>query len=107
MTLDIGRMRERVTIKSPTEVRSRSGETTLNWDTSLATVWASVEGLSSRDIMQAQQANVIATHRIRIRHRDDVTHTHRIIWRNRTMEIASVTERSHREVLELLARELT
>jgi SPP1 family predicted phage head-tail adaptor len=107
VSIDVGRMRERVTIKSPTEVRSRSGETTLNWDTSLATVWASVEGLSSRDILQAQQANVIATHRIRIRHRDDVTHTHRIIWRNRTMEIASVTERSHREVLELLARELT
>jgi SPP1 family predicted phage head-tail adaptor len=107
MTLDIGRMRERVTIKSPTEVRSRSGETTLNWDTTLATVWASVEGLSSRDILQAQQANVVATHRIRIRHRDDVTHTHRIIWRNRTMEIASVTDRAGRETLELLARELT
>jgi SPP1 family predicted phage head-tail adaptor len=107
MTLDIGKMRERVTIKSPTEVRSRSGETMLNWDTTLATVWASVEGLSSRDILQAQQANVVATHRIRIRHRDDVTHTHRIIWRNRTMEIASVTDRMGRETLELLARELT
>ena len=107
MTIDIGSMRERVTIKSPTEVRSRSGETTLNWDTTLATVWASVEGLSSRDILQAQQANVVATHRIRIRHRNDVTHTHRIIWRNRTMEIASVTDRSGRKTLELLARELT
>lgn len=105
--IDIGRMRERVAIKTPTEVRSRSGETTLNWDTTLATVWASVEGLSSRDIMQAQQANVLATHRVRIRFRDDVAHTHRIVWRGRTMEIASVTERSQREVLELLVRELT
>lgn len=105
--IDIGRMRERVAIKSPTEVRSRSGETTLNWDTTLATVWASVEGLSSRDIMQAQQANVLATHRVRIRFRDDVSHTYRIVWRGRTMEIASVTERSQREVLELLVRELT
>ena len=107
MSVDIGKMRERVTIKSPTEVRSRSGETKLDWDTTLATVWASVEGLSSRDIMQAQQANVIATHRIRIRHRDDVTHTHRIVWRNRMMEIASVTDRMERQVLEVLARELT
>jgi SPP1 family predicted phage head-tail adaptor len=107
MSVNIGKMRERVTIKSPTEVRSRSGETKLDWDTTLATVWASVEGLSSRDIMQAQQANVIATHRIRIRHRDDVTHTHRIVWRNRMMEIASVTDRMERQVLEVLARELT
>ena len=105
--IDIGKMKERVTIKSPREVRSRSGETTLNWDTTVATVWASVDGLSSRDIIQAQQANVVATHKIRIRFRDDVSHTHRIIWRDRTMEIASVTERNDRHVLELLARELT
>lgn len=103
--IDIGKLSHRVTIKSPTEVRSRSGETTLNWDTTLATVWASVDGLSSRDIMQAQQANVIATHRIRIRKRSDVSHTHRVIWKSRTMEIASVTERG--EMTEILARELT
>ena len=103
--IDIGKLSERVTIKSPTETRSRSGETTLNWDATLATVWASVDGLSSRDIMQAQQANVIATHRIRIRKRSDVSHTHRVIWKSRTMEIASVTERG--EMTEILARELT
>lgn len=103
--IDIGKLSDRVTIKSPAEVRSRSGETTLNWDTTLATVWASVDGLSSRDIIQAQQANVIATHRIRIRKRADVSHTHRVIWKSRTMEIASVTERG--EMTEILARELT
>ena len=105
MSIDIGRYNERVTIKSPREIRSRSGETTLNWDTTLATVWASVEGLASRDIIQAQQANVIATHRIRIRKRADVSHTHRVVWKSRTMEIASVTERG--QTTEILARELT
>lgn len=105
--IDIGRMRERVTIKAPTEVRSRSGETTLNWDTTVATVWANVGGLSSRDILQAQQANVIATHRMRIRFRDDVTHLHRIVWRGKTMEIASVVDRGGRDTLEILAREVT
>ncbi|MGA1399290.1 MAG: phage head closure protein [Phycisphaerales bacterium] len=99
-------MRERVSLQAPTEVRSATGEATLTWQTQ-ATVWASVDGLSSRDILQAQQANVVATHRIRIRHRDDVAHTHRLVWRNRTMEIASVTDRMGREVLEVLARELT
>jgi SPP1 family predicted phage head-tail adaptor len=102
----IGRMRERVTIKSQTESRSPSGEMTFNWDTTVATVWASVDGLSGRDILQAQQANVIATHRIRIRYRADVSHTNRIIWRNRTMEVASVVERDNRSVLEMLAREV-
>jgi SPP1 family predicted phage head-tail adaptor len=102
----IGQMRERVSIKSQTEVRSPSGETTFSWDTTVATVWASVNGLSSRDILQAQQANVIATHRIRIRYRADVTHTNRLVWRGRTMEIAAVVERDNRTALELLAREV-
>lgn len=104
--IDIGKFSDRVTIKSPREVRSRSGETTLAWDTTVATVWASVDGLSSRDIMQAQQANVVATHRIRIRRRSDVTHTHRVVWKGRTMEIASVTDRPG-EMTEIIARELT
>lgn len=102
----IGKMRERVTIKRQTEVQSPSGEVTLSWDTTVATVWASVDGLSSRDILQAQQANVIATHRIRIRYRADVSHTNRIIWRGRTLEVASVAERDNRSVLEMLAREV-
>lgn len=102
----IGQMRERVSIKSQTEVRSPSGETTFSWDTTVATVWASVNGLSSRDILQAQQANVIATHRIRIRYRADVTHTNRLVWRGRTMEIAAVVERDNRTALEILAREV-
>jgi SPP1 family predicted phage head-tail adaptor len=103
--MNIGKMRERVTIQTPSEVRTPVGETTLTWG-ALATVWASVDGLSTRDILQAQQANLVATHRIRIRYRADVTHTQRIIWRGRTMEIASVVERDNRTALEILAREV-
>ena len=102
-----GRLTERITIKAPQEVRSASGETTLNWNTTVCTVWAEVGGLATRDILQAQQANVIATHKVRIRYRSDVTHLHRIIWRGRTMEIASVVDRGGREHLEILAREVT
>lgn len=102
----IGKMRERVTILAPSETQSPSGEVTLGWTTTVATVWASVDGLSSRDILQAQQANVVASHRIRIRYRPDVTHEHRIVWRGRTMEIASVVEKENRTALEILAREV-
>jgi len=104
--IDIGKYTERVTILSPTESRSLSGESVMSWGTTVATVWAQVERLSSRDILQAQQANVIATHRVRIRYRDDVTHLHRIVWRGRTMELSSVTERGNPTYLEMLAREV-
>lgn len=102
----IGKMTERVTFRAPAERRGLSGEATLNWDTITATVWAEVGGLSARDIMQAQQANVIATHRIRIRYREDITHLHRAEWRGKTMEIASVVDRGERDYLEILAREV-
>jgi SPP1 family predicted phage head-tail adaptor len=103
--MQIGRMHDRIAITSPTEAYSPSGETTLSW-VPFAEVWANVEGLSSRDILQAQQANVIATHRIRIRHLEGVTHLQRVEWRGKTMEVASVTERDNRTMLELLAREV-
>lgn len=100
-----GKMRERVRFERPSQVRSPSGETRLNW-TEIATVWASVDGLPTRDIMQAQQANVLATHKIVCRYRADVDHTSRMIYRGRTMELSAVTDRNNREYLEILAREV-
>lgn len=103
--MHIGRMHDRIAITSPVEAYSPSGETTLSWEP-FAEVWASVDGLSTRDILQAQQANVIASHRIRIRFMEGVTHVQRVEVRGKIMEIASVTERENRTVLELLAREV-
>lgn len=100
-----GSMRERITIEAPTESRSPLGEATLSWAT-FATVWASVDGLSSREMLQAQQANAIASHKIRIRFLPGLLHTHRVVWRGRTMEIASVVERENRTMHEILAREV-
>jgi len=96
---------ERVTIQAPTEIRSPMGEVTLSW-ASAGTVWAYVEGMASRDILQAQQANVVATHKIIIRYKASVTIQHRIVWRGKTMEIASVTERQNRTMMEMLVREM-
>jgi len=101
-----GLMRERVEVQAPAESRSPMGEATLAW-TTIATVWASVDGLSSREVLQAMQANVIASHKVRIRFMPAITHEHRIKWRERTMEIASVVERETRTMHELLVREAT
>lgn len=105
MAVMAGKMDERVTIQVPSADRDQFGQATLEW-ASYKTVWASVEGLSSRDVLQAMQANVIASHRIRMRYLDGVTPQCRIVWRGRTMEIASITERYKRTVYELLVREV-
>ena len=103
--IDIGKYDKRVTIQTPTETRSFSGEAVMTWG-DVATVWAQVDGLSSRDILQAQQANVVATYRVRIRHRSDVSHLNRLVYRGRQMELASVTSRGDGTYLEMLAREV-
>ena len=100
-----GRMNERVALLAPTESRSLGGEATISYTTE-ATVWAEVEGLTARDVLQAQQADVVASHRIRMRHRPTITYQHRILWRGKTMEVASVSDRMGRTMTELLVREI-
>ena len=100
-----GAMRERITVESPEEARNTLGEATLSWAT-YAIVWASVDGLSSREMLQAQQANAVASHKVRIRFLQGLSHTHRLVWRGRVMEIASVVERENRTMHEILAREV-
>lgn len=99
-----GLMRNRVELQRPAEVRGLTGEATLQWTTE-ATVWASVDGLSTRELLQAQQANVIATHRVVIRHYPTLTHEWRIMWEGKTLEISSVVSRDNSTRMEILAKE--
>lgn len=100
-----GQMRERVTVQAPTEQQNPFGEASVTWEDA-GTVWASVQGLSSREVLQAQQANAIISHKIRMRFFPGLTHQHRIVWRGRIMEIASVQEREVRTVHEIMVREV-
>jgi SPP1 family predicted phage head-tail adaptor len=99
-----GLLRERVTIQAPTEQQNQFGEATVTWS-DVATVWASVQGLSAREYLAAQQVDSVITHKIRIRFFEGLTHSHRIVWRGRIMEISSVLERETRTVHEILAKE--
>lgn len=106
MAVFAGKLNERVTIQTPQEKRNSLGESHVTWK-DLATVWARVEGMNSREVLQAMQANAIVSHKIHMRYRDGVDHEARIVWRGRNMEIASVVERQNRTMLEIMAREVT
>ena len=105
MMIKAGAMKERVLIQAPAETRNALGETTLDWEDA-GEVWASVDGLSSREVLQAMQANVIASHKIRIRFFPTITPHHRVVWRGKNLEVASVVERFDRTIHELLVREV-
>lgn len=93
--IDPGRMRERVTVQVASGTTNSLGETVLTWSSS-SSVWASVEGVSAREALEAGQQEVTITHRVRLRHLPGLTQNMRLAWRNRTLNIVSLLEYGNR-----------
>lgn len=102
--IDPGRLRERITIQQATETRNALGESVQSWET-FAERWASVEGLSGREVLLTGQQQTEVTHRVRLRYTDGFTSTMRILWRNRVLEITALLEHRHRSEHEALCTE--
>lgn len=102
--IDPGRLRERITIQRATETRNALGESVQSWET-FSERWASVEGLSSREVLLTGQQQTEVTHRVRLRYVEGFTSTMRILWRNRVLEITSLLEHANRSEHEALCTE--
>ncbi len=104
----IGPLNKRVAIRSASTTRDDYGEPIPSWSTD-ATVWASVEPLSGRERVSAQQQHAETTHRIRMRYQPGTTVTaeKRILYDSRIFEIISVINKKERKhMLELLCKEV-
>lgn len=100
-----GELRHKVTIQRVSQTLDSSRQTVDLW-TKLAEVWAAVEPLSGRELLNAQQIQPDVTHRVRIRHRDDVTPKMRVQHESRSLNIESVINLNERDrELHLLCRE--
>lgn len=100
-----GELNERLEIQNPTQTRTLSGSARLTW-ASAGSVWGSVRGMSSRDVVMAMQSQSLVTHKIMIRWRDDVNAQTRLIWRGATLEVVQHLPRFDRRFIEILAREV-
>lgn len=84
----IGRLRHRVTIQkqADTPERDASGaeveawEDVLNANGNPVTVWADVVAVSGAEQMRNGQVQANTTYKVTMRHREDVTPKHRLIW---------------------------
>lgn len=99
-----GKLRDRVTVQQATETRNSLGEVVQSWST-YATVWASVEGISSREALQQGQVQTDVSHRVQMRFLSGLTHNMRLYWRARPLEIVSVLEHGNRSKHEILCTE--
>jgi SPP1 family predicted phage head-tail adaptor len=103
-SIDPGKLRERVTIQQAVETRNELGESQQAWGT-WKTVWASVEGLSSREALFSGQQQTDITHRVRMRYVDGLSQNMRLLWRDRVLEIVSLLEHNNRSEHEMVCTE--
>lgn len=104
----IGPLKKRVAIRSASAVQDEYHENTLTWSTD-ATVWASIEPLSGREMVSAQQQHAETTHRVRMRYQPNTTVTaeKRLLFGTRVFDIVNVIHcREGKRMLEILCKEV-
>jgi SPP1 family predicted phage head-tail adaptor len=99
-----GELRERVTVQQPERSTTSLGESQLTWS-DYASRWASVEGVSSREALQYGQQQVEVTHKVRMRYLSGLSHTMRLQWRSRVLDVVSVLEYGNRSEHVLICQE--
>ena len=103
----IGPLRHRVAIQTGTPSQDEYGGVTLTFST-VATVWASVEPMSGRELVSAQQQHAETSHRIRVRYTANVTQQSRIVWESRTFEVVSLIDnKEEKRMIELMCKEIS
>lgn len=100
-----GQLRHKVTIQQYAQSLDSSRQP-VNVPTKLAEVWAAVEPLSGRELVNAQQQQPDVTHLVRIRHRDDVTPKMLVLHGSRKLHIESILNADERDrEMHLMCRE--
>lgn len=101
----LGPLRNRINIQSRVSGVDAFGEESQAW-TTIATVWASVEPLSGRELLSSQQIQGETTHRIRMRYLSGVTVGSRVLFNLRPFDVRSVINKNESGAfLELLCTE--
>jgi SPP1 family predicted phage head-tail adaptor len=103
--MNAGQLRERITVQTPTETITASGEASVTW-TTLATRWAEVVPLAGRELFTARQVQPEVTHRVRLRRLAGITTKMQLLYRGRILKILSAIDVGERRVsCELMCKE--
>lgn len=102
-----GELRNRITIQQLAEVLDEFKTPKDSEWQDVATVWASIEPLSGREYLLANNVNSETKSRIRIRYRQGITTGMRIKYKDRLFDIQSVADIEERHVaMELMCSEV-
>lgn len=103
-----GRLRHRVEVQAPVDVRDDVGGVTKDFET-IATRWAQVSPLSAREMWASEQVDSDVTHKVRMRWTDDLTTDYRLIYDDRILNIMHppIVKDERRVEIEVLCKENT
>ena len=82
---------KRVTLQHQTKVPDGMGGFTTTW-VDAATVWAAIWPVSASETIQAAQATMTITHRVRIRYRSVLKASWRVSWAGRYFNLVSTID---------------
>ena len=100
-----GEFRHRLTLEAADEIEDGAGGVVRTW-APLGQVWAAIEPLSLGEALRADKRLGVLTHRVRLRHRTDVTLAHRFVLGQRSFAIRAVRDPDERgRLLECLVEE--
>ena len=100
-----GDLNRRVVIEQPREAVNALGETTLTW-VPYATTWASIQGLSVREMVQSGRQQAVVTYKVHMRSVPGITTRMRLRWHAGILNIQSLIYRGKQlEDIELLCAE--
>ncbi len=110
LATNIGERTARIRLVVPSVVSDGRGGETESGVVALSPeyAWASIEPLTSREVLQIGQQKGAISHRCRLPYHAGVTLRTRVLWQGRTFEVVSVINRGEaRRELELLLTERT
>ena len=104
--MEIGRLRERVTIEQPTLAQDSTGQALESW-AAVRTVWAKITFVAGRETEQDAALRTEITHRVvaRAPAASDVTPAWRLRWGERLLYVRHVGQAERRDILTLLCEE--
>lgn len=102
----IGDLRDRVTLQEAVATDDGMGGQSITKWKPIGDVWAAVSMGGGSERLQGEQITASASVSVQTRWRSDISTAHRLIWRDRTLQIHGVLEDSHKRSLTLTCSEV-
>lgn len=104
-TMGSSELRHRVALERPVDTPDGAGGASRVW-TKVADLWTAITPVSVSERLAAEALEATATHRVRIRHRTDVTSDMRFVLGSRVFRVEAVSDPDQRRRwLDCLCRE--